>query len=304
MTGGITRPASVLLALATALVLWCGLARADATSDATARANGLATSATHVVSVGPANLGPCTYAGASGVVAKISDDRGATWAPGPCVPERSDGSMDLDPTDDLLVYGSSSGSIVWLSSGGAVVADVPAPVQTGFVAADDGFAYVLGLTGLQRIARDGSATPCGAGAYTGASGTPLIALADGILVGDPRGAWAGKVSRDDCTTFVPSADLASCGPVVQAIGPYGVTCDAVASSYFDVRFDHLLRSAGMPSPGGSNLDETFQDDTLEQTDALATAAAPESGPCRFRSYRGPCRATLRRAPRSPPRSHS
>jgi hypothetical protein len=279
MPGGITRPTMGSLVVAVALALSCGLAHADASSDATALANGLATSATQVVSVGPVNVGPCTYAGGSGVVEQLSGDRGATWAAGPCVPDR-ESVLDLDPTNGLLVYGSSSASIVWLSPTGAVAADVPAPSQTSFVAADDGYAYVLGASGLERVARDGSASPCAAGRYTGGSGPPLVPLAGGILVGEPESPWAGTLSRDDCATFVPSADLASCGSAVQALGPYSVTCNtASTNAYLDVRFDHLLRTARVQAfDPSTKLDWTFQNDTLELTDELATATAPQSWP--------------------------
>jgi hypothetical protein len=209
------------------------------------------------------------------VIEELSHDHGATWSAGARVPQR-DGLLALDPTDDLLVYSSTAPSIVWLSPTGTVAADVPAPAQSSFVAADDGFAYVSGQNGLQRVARDGSTSPCAAGRFMDGTGPSVTALAGGILVRTAEGPWAGTLSRDDCATFVASADLASCG-IVEPVGPYGVTCNVAAGeTYLDVQLDRQIPAAGLPSASpDSRFDWTFQDDTLERTVTLATPTAPE-----------------------------
>ncbi|MEO9174880.1 MAG: hypothetical protein ABI317_05140, partial [Gaiellales bacterium] len=275
MSPRLARAAAAALALAAALSLSSGGAQ-GATTDPNAYGNGVATSATHVVSVeDPSEATTCPLVSGDGAVEQVSDDRGQTWAAGPCVPARAS-PVEFDPTADLLVY-SSAASVLWLAPSGAVATMVAVPANSRVVAADDGFAYLMGPSGATRMARDGSVAPCAALVSSdGVSDPKLIALAGGVLIGASDGPYAGKLSRDDCSTFTPDPNLASCSPgISRAIGPNAITCDGLTpSAYYDDRYSHLLQ---LPT-----LDEralwTWDGHTLETMDTLATEAAPTTWP--------------------------
>jgi hypothetical protein len=239
----------------------------------------LATSATHAVSVGDVTPGCADGSANGGSRVLLSDDRGATWAAGPCDP-RIVGGMYLDGTTDLLAY-STGGSVVWLTASGTVAADVPI-AETGaeVVAADRSYAYIGAGNAIIRVAQNGSTYQCGIPTGGANDRIEITGMADGTIVGTSsllRGDIL--VSHDDCGTFTPIVAAAPCGDV-RSIGPEALDCTTPSTNiYLDVATETQVptlwaQAATSPDRGQLGVDGSH----VETLDYMSTETVPATWP--------------------------
>lgn len=146
--------------------------------------------------------------GGGHVMSAISDDRGATWRPGQCVPEGDAFRIQPDSDGVSVSYQQVDGqALVQLDANGAVSASWPTEGYIYASGVDGSQAFVWTFTrGIVSVSATGT-VPCGATANVGANEERWIAAIGPLVVvaGSPPGGQSVEfaISNDSCASFTP-----------------------------------------------------------------------------------------------------
>lgn len=226
--------------------------------------------------------------GENQVMSAISDDRGATWSAGGCVPDGSTVRPDSDGVSISYITNTGQALVQLDANGGVSASWSTAPYTVSDSSGVDGSQAFMWsyLSGLVSVSAAGQ-VPCGAIPPTIVEGTQRVAGAIGPLVvvsgRSDGGSAAFAISSDSCASFTTvSADSGGCLQFsLQPDG--GIVC---VQDHGSVRLDAHAPAAGwaptapiaLPSQGQYGFGLARGGLEVHALDAFSTNWAPWTWP--------------------------